>query len=109
MESKIAILIVGASDTDKTVIQQIVAEALYMNGISVQLGEKAEREQRLSGSHSEDLTLKNTTTVVLDQITSSVIDEMDGRADQIPGVVTGYHGYEHSAGIKIVPTIKTGF
>lgn len=108
MESKIAILIIGDSDADKTVIQQIVTEALYQNGISVQLGDKAEREQRLSGSHSEDLTLKNTTTVVLDQIPSNVIDEMDGRADEIPGVVTGYTGYEHSAGIKIIPTIKTG-
>lgn len=109
MGSKIAILIIGDSQVDKTTLQRIIGEALHNHGIDAKLGTKAEREHTLAASHSSDLTLKNTTTVVMDQIDSPVIDEMDGRADQIPGVVMGYHGYEHSAGIKIVPTIKTGF
>ena len=105
---KLVIIIAGAPNTGKTVIQNIISKALAEAGIKFDLGENAQRETEDLCTEESFITeavkkINKGPDIIVEEIhlhKMRDLVEMDSRS------IVGYKGYVHSAGFKVVPIYK---
>ncbi len=111
MKEKIVIFVAGPKSVAKAKLTDIISHALSQHFLlDNRLGEHAQHDvdalpERVMGP--ADAMELDVCDIVIEHLDTDTLKNMDDHAESMTGIVTGYRSYEHSAGMKIIPAIKT--